>query len=100
MTLPSGIQLPEAQIAEICRKYKVREMAVFGSAARGDLGPSSDIDILVDLEPDAHLGWEFFGIAEELQAVLGRRVDLGERSALKPRIRSSALRDSIVIYAA
>ena len=100
MTLPSGLQLPDEKIAEICRKYKIREMSVFGSAARGDSGPESDIDILVDLDPDAHLGWEFFGIAEELEGILGRHVDLGTKDSLKPYARTSALRDALIIYAA
>jgi uncharacterized protein len=99
MRLPSGITLPDDKIAEICHRYKVREMAVFGSAARGDLRPNSDIDVLVDLRPDARLGWDFFGIAEELEEILGRRVDLGTKDSLKPRARVSALREAVVIYA-
>lgn len=103
MTLPSGLQLPDDQIAEICRRYKIREMAVFGSAARGGgagLSPNSDIDIMVDLQPDANLGWDFFGIAEDLELILGRPVDLGTKDSLKPRAKPSALRDAVVIYAA
>ncbi len=56
MTLPSGLQLPDDQIAQICRRYKIREMSVFGSNARGDAGPDSDVDVLVELQPDARLG--------------------------------------------
>ena len=100
MTRPSGIAVPEDQIAEICRKYKIRELSVFGSSARGDSRPDSNIDILVELEPDAHLGWEFFGIAEELERILGRRVDVGTKDSLKPHAKVSALRDALVIYAA
>jgi uncharacterized protein len=99
MRLPSGITLPDDKIAEICRKYKIREMAIFGSAARGHLRPDSDIDVLVELRTDAHLGWEFFGIAEELEGVLGRPVDLGTKDSLKPHARPSALREAIVVYA-
>ena len=99
MTLTSGITLPDDKIAEICRKYKIREMAVFGSAARGDLRPGSDVDILVDLRPDARLGWEFFGIAEELESILGRHVDLGTKDSLKAHAKTSALRDAVVVYA-
>ena len=100
MTLPSGLYLPDEKIAAICRKYRIREMSVFGSAARGDAGPDSDVDVLVDLEPDARLGWEFFGIAEELEGVLGRHVDLGTKDSLKPYARPSALREALIIYAA
>ena len=75
MTLPSGIHLPETGIAEICRKYRIRELAVFGSAARGDSGHDSDIDILVELPPDSH------------------------QDSLKPHAPDSALRDALVVYA-
>ena len=53
MTLASGIELPTEAIAELCRRYYVRELSVFASAARGDMKPESDIDILVEFEPDA-----------------------------------------------
>lgn len=46
MTPSSGIELPAGNIAEICRKYHVRGLCVFGSAARGDMRPDSDIDLL------------------------------------------------------
>ena len=100
MTLASGIEIPLDKVAEICRKYGVAEMAVFGSAARGDMRPDSDIDIMVDLRPDAHPGWGIFRLEEELTQLLGRRVDLGTKRSLKPRVLPIALRDAKVIYAA
>ncbi len=48
MTIAVGVEIPEAQITEICRRYRVRELAVFGSAVRGELRSDSDIDFLVD----------------------------------------------------
>ena len=99
MTLPSGIQLPDDKIAALCRKYQIREMSVFGSAARGDATPDSDVDVLVELRPDARLGWEFFAIAEEMEGIVGRRVDLGTKDSLKPHARPSAQRDAVVVYA-
>jgi len=100
VTLESGIEIPAEQISEICRRYRVVEMAVFGSAARGGLRPDSDIDIMVELAPDAQIGLDFFRMEEELSALFGRKVDLGTKRALKPRIRTSALRDARIIYAA
>jgi uncharacterized protein len=100
MTLASGIEIPLQEIAELCRRYKVREMAVFGSAARGEMHPGSDIDVMVEFDPDANAGWEFFELEEELARVLGRKVDLGTKRSLKPWVRPSALRDALVIYAA
>jgi hypothetical protein len=99
MRLPSGIEVPGKQIAEICRRHNIVEMAVFGSAARCDMRPDSDIDVMVELDPSARVGWDFFSLGDELSAVLGRPVDFGIKDGLKPHARQSALRDAIVIYA-
>jgi hypothetical protein len=100
MTLESGIEIPTERIGEICRRYGVKEMAVFGSAARGDMRPDSDIDIMVELAPDSRLGLDFFRMEEELSELFGRKVDLGTKRALKPAVRPFALHDARVIYAA
>lgn len=99
MVLQSGIEVPEERVAEVCRKYKIKELAIFGSAVRGDMGPDSDIDVMVALREDARLGREFFGIAEGLESLLGRRVDLGTKDGLRPHARPSALREALVVYA-
>jgi uncharacterized protein len=103
LLLASGIELPTEAIAEICRRYHVHELSVFGSAARGDMKPKSDIDILVEFEPDAPIGlWEFGDLEEELARLLGRKVDLVSKSkrGLKPRVKPHVLRDAKVVYAA
>jgi uncharacterized protein len=101
VTLASGIILPTDKIAEICRKYQVRELAVFGSAARQDLREGSDVDLLVEFEPEASVGlFEFAGMEEELTTALGRKVDLVSKRGLKPRVRPYVLRDAIVVYSA
>ncbi len=101
MTLASGVVLPADKIADICRKYQVKELSVFGSAARGDLRPDSDLDLLVEFQPEASLGlFEFAGMEEELAVAVGRKVDLVSKRGLKPRVRPSVLRDAIVIYPA
>ena len=75
-------------------------MAAFGSAARGDIQPGSDVDILVEFEPGTHPGLGFFQLEEELSALFGRRVDLGRKSLLKPLVRPNVLRDAVVLYGA
>ncbi|HEY4362746.1 MAG TPA: nucleotidyltransferase family protein [Bryobacteraceae bacterium] len=100
MTLASGIEIPSIEIAELCRRYRVQEMAVFGSAARGEMHPDSDIDVMVEFQPDASAGWEFFQLEEDLARLFRRKVDLGTKGSLKPWVRPSALRDALVIYAA
>jgi uncharacterized protein len=91
-----------AEIAELCRRYAVRRLAVFGSAARGeDFDPSrSDADLLVDFEPGSDLSplRQFFGLAEDLETLLGRRVDLAERKAVEDS-RNYIRRDAILAEA-
>jgi predicted nucleotidyltransferase len=101
MTLSSGIELPSDRISEICKRYEVRELAVFGSAARGDLGPESDVDILVDFEPGARIGLvKFASLSEELASLVGRKVDLVTKTGLKPRVRSEVLGGAQLVYSA
>jgi len=101
MTVAPGIALPEAEIAEICRRYQVKELSVFGSAVRGGLRPDSDLDLLVDFLPEARPGLlGLSALTRELSALLGRQVDLGVKPALKPRVRPGVLAEARVIYAA
>ena len=100
MTLTSGIEIPTEKIAQVCRKYGVKEMSVFGSTLGGEMRPDSDVDILVEFQPEAKIGWEFFELEQELTRLFGRNVDLGTKRSLKPWVRSTVLRDARVIYAA
>ena len=101
MTIAAGIELPESAIADICRLHKVRELSLFGSAARGEMRPDSDFDLLVDFLPGARPGLPgVAAMARELSNLLGRRVDLAVKPALKPLIRSGVLAEARLIYAA
>ena len=101
MTIAPGIVLPEGQLAEICRRFEVRELAVFGSAVRGEMRPDSDIDFLVDFLPGARVGLiELSAMMRELARLAGRRVDLAVKPALKPLIRPAVLAEAHVLYAA
>jgi hypothetical protein len=99
--MPTDIQLPIAEIADICRRHQVQELSLFGSAARGDMRPDSDVDFLVDFQPTARPGLlGFAAMMRELADLLGRRVDLADKPALKPRVREAILADARVIYEA
>jgi predicted nucleotidyltransferase len=76
-------------------KFKVRKIGIFGSYRRGEESESSDIDILVEFyEP---IGWEFIDLKEFLEKLLGRKVDLVTKKALKPQIKNKILKE--IIYA-
>jgi len=85
-------------MAAFCRRWKVRELAVFGSALREDFRPESDIDLLVTFEPDANWGLlEQTAMESELATLLGRRVDLVSRRAVEQSsnwIRRKAILES------
>jgi predicted nucleotidyltransferase len=90
-----------ASLAEVCRRYGVKELSLFGSAVRGEMRPESDIDIMVEFEPGARVGLvKFESLVEELAALSGRRVDLVTKRGLKPWVRPEVLKDARVIYAA
>jgi uncharacterized protein len=100
MTLAPGVTLPEFEIAAICRRYLVKELALFGSAARGEMRLDSDIDLLVDFLPEARPG--LLGLSammREFSALFDRHVDLAVKPALKPLIRREVLAGARVIYA-
>ena len=97
----SGLDLPVDQLADLCRRYKVKELFIFGSATRGELRPDSDIDVLVEFLPEAHIGLvKFASLIQDLQDLLGRRVDLVTKSGLKPRVRPRVLSEARLVFAA
>lgn len=101
MTIAVGIELPETEIADICRRHQVKELCLFGSAARGEMRPDSDIDFLVDFLPGARPG--LLGVPammREFTTLLGRRVDIAVKPALKPLIRPGVLAEARLIYEA
>jgi len=88
-------------LTALCKRYHVRELALFGSARRADFGPESDIDLLVEFEPDARVGFMTLSrMQRELVAIFKRRVDLVPKGGLKPLIRRAVLESAEVLYAA
>ncbi len=89
------------QLAGLCRRYRVRELSLFGSAARGEMRPDSDIDLLVEFLPDAEIDLvDYAGLMLELSRLLDRKVDLVSKNGLKPLIRASVLEEARLLYAA
>jgi uncharacterized protein len=93
-----SLELPMAQIREICRKYGVIELSLFGSAVRDDFGLDSDVDFLYVLSPDSDIGWEIVGLHDELAAAVGRQVDLVPKDFLHWVVRDRVLAEAEVIY--
>ncbi|MEV1239138.1 nucleotidyltransferase family protein [Nonomuraea sp. NPDC050022] len=89
-----------AQLVKLCERYGIAELAVFGSVARGEDGDGSDIDLLYVLKPDSNIGLEFFAFQEELEDLLGRKVDVVSKEGLHWVIRDQILTDARVLYAA
>ncbi|MBI3794588.1 MAG: nucleotidyltransferase family protein [Nitrospinae bacterium] len=94
------IDLPLNSIAEICKRYQVRELSIFGSAVREDFTAKSDVDFLVEFKPEASIGFlELAGMNIELSELLGRPVDLVSKNGLSPVIRDVVLESAKVFYA-
>jgi len=68
--------LSQREMADFCRRNHIRRLSLFGSALRDDFSPVSDLDVLVEFEPDHIPGLAFFAMQDELSALLQRRVDL------------------------
>jgi len=79
-----NIEFPKERIAEFCQKWKIVEPSFFGSVLRDDFRPDSDVDVLVTFAPDGRYSlFDLVHMEEELEEMLGRKVDLVERSAIE-----------------
>ncbi len=95
------VPVPHEVLARICSRYQVRELAIFGSAARGEIRPDSDVDLLVVFAEDARIGLIMLArLQRELAAAFGRDVDLVPKDGLKPAIRDEVLAQAHTLYAA
>ena len=78
------------------RKLGVRHAALFGSLARDEARPGSDIDILLDIDPEARISvFDYAGIVDYVRGLFPGKVDIANRQSLKPHVRPSAERDAI-----
>lgn len=98
--MPAQIAVSSAVLAGFCRTHAVRELAIFGSLARGEERPDSDVDVLIDLHHGARVGLVAFQrMRNELAALFGRPVDLVTRDGLNRHIRDDVLKEARVLYA-
>ena len=89
-----------SRLAEVCRRYSVRRLAVFGSALRNELRPDSDLDVLVEFEEGKTPGYGFFHLEDELSDLFGRKVDLNTPGFLHRFFRQQVQEEAAVLYAA
>ena len=98
------IALPSDGLTTFCQRWQITELALFGSVLREDFGPDSDVDVLVSFEPRVpHTLLDIVRMQEELSGMLGRKVDLIERTAVEQSRnyirRKAILQSAETIYA-
>lgn len=82
--------------SDLVSRYRVRRIGVFGSYARKEAGPDSDVDILVDFNPGADL-FDLIELSSYLEEKIGRHVDLATPRALRPEVRESVFHDVVYV---
>ena len=87
------LHIPRGQLAALCRKHNIRKLSLFGSAARNDLSPSSDIDLLVEFDDDSHASlFDIPALQDDFSALFGgRKVDVATREILDNPFRRDAI---------
>lgn len=100
MVVIGGTAVDRTSLVDVCSRYGVAELSVFGSVARGEARPDSDLDLLYVLAPGSHLGFSINRLEDELSALFGRPVDLVSKAALHRAIRDEVLAEALKLYAA
>ena len=99
--IPTKLQNSFDKVAEVCRKYSICELSLFGSQVRGDAEAQSDFDFLVEFFPHAEIGFITLGdIQIELSEIVQSPVDIVPKKGLKKAIRAQVLAEAEVLYAA
>lgn len=92
------IAIDRQKIAEFCRKHHIRKLSLFGSVLRDDFRPKSDVDVLVEFEPGAKVGFAICTMEDELSQMLGRKVDLRTPAEISRYFRDEVLAEAQVQY--
>lgn len=94
------VDLPKRKIAQFCRRTHISRLSLFGSVLRGDFRPDSDIDLLVEFEPDHIPGLiRLAGMERELSEILGRKADLRTAQDLSRYFRQEVVDSAETVYA-
>ncbi|MCX6583984.1 MAG: nucleotidyltransferase domain-containing protein [Candidatus Aminicenantes bacterium] len=95
------LQIPMSMVDNFCRRWKIREFSIFGSALREDFSSRSDVDVLLSFLENAQWGlFEILDMKDELKKIFGREVDIVEKEGIRnPFRRREILRTRKVIYA-
>jgi uncharacterized protein len=99
--MPPHIEVDRDALGRFCQENRIRWLALFGSVLRDDFRPDSDIDVLVEFQPETRMG--LMGLTKlelELSELLGRKVDLNTTKGLHQRFRDRVLAQAEVLYAA
>ena len=99
----ANIDISQEEIGAFCRRHHIRRLSLFGSVLRDDFTPESDVDILVEFEPDARIGYiGLAGLEIELGKILGRKADLhtfgGVESSRNWLLREEILSSAEAVY--
>ncbi len=94
MTIAGVVKDKRAEILRVATEHGARDIQVFGSLARGDAGPESDLDLLIKLDPGRSL-LDIIAIKQDLEDLLGCRVDVVTEEALSPYIRDRVLKEAM-----
>jgi len=97
--MTAHLSVDRAKLAEFCRRHHIQRLALFGSVLREDFGPDSDVDVLVEFDPEHVPGLAFFDMQDELSELLGRKVDLNTPQCLSRYYRDEVLAEAEVQYA-
>ena len=98
--MPTQVPIDRKRVVAFCRKWRILEFSLFGSVLRDDFHPDSDIDVLVEFQPDAGVGFfELFAMEEELSELLGgREVEINTPRSLSKYFRNEVLREAEIQY--
>lgn len=97
-----NVKIPEEEVAEFCRRHHILKLSLFGSVLRDDFGPESDVDVLVEFDPE-HIVTFFtlFGMEEELTRILNlgdRKLEIRTPADLSKYFRQEVLKNAELVY--